>query len=64
VYGAVIMNIRRDKLLLVTDVNNRGYSFPKGKVNQNENGLECAVREVWEEIGFYCQNYISEEVIY
>jgi hypothetical protein len=34
------------------------YSFPKGKVNLNENGIMCAIREVWynlfirEEIGF------------
>jgi mRNA-decapping enzyme subunit 2 len=28
------------------------YSFPKGKVNENEEGIQCAIREVWEEIGF------------
>ena len=23
------------------------YSFPKGKVNENEAGIFCAIREVW-----------------
>ena len=37
------------------------YSFPKGKVNENESGLFCAIREVWEEIGFDIHNQITEE---
>ena len=37
------------------------YSFPKGKVNMNENGISCATREVWEEIGLNIQKNISEK---
>ena len=37
------------------------YSFPKGKVNENETGSQCAAREVWEEIGFNIENQISED---
>ena len=36
------------------------YSFPKGKINQKERELDCAAREVWEEIGFSITNLISE----
>ena len=36
------------------------YSFPKGKINENEANMYCAVRETWEEIGFNTQKYISE----
>ena len=39
------------------------YSFPKGKINQGENGLDCAVREVWEEVGYDISKQIEEEVI-
>jgi mRNA-decapping enzyme subunit 2 len=28
------------------------WSFPRGKINQDENDLDCAVREVYEETGF------------
>ncbi|KRX04722.1 NUDIX hydrolase domain protein [Pseudocohnilembus persalinus] len=37
------------------------YGFPKGKINENESGIQCAIREVWEEIGFNCEQYISED---
>ena len=32
------------------------YSFPKGKVNENEKPIDCAIREVWEEIGYDISN--------
>ncbi len=32
-------------------------------MNQNESGIECAKREVWEEIGFNVSDFISEKVI-
>jgi mRNA-decapping enzyme subunit 2 len=47
VYGAIIMNKTADKILLVMNFNCTNYSFPKGKVNMNENGISCAIREVW-----------------
>ncbi|KAJ8114283.1 hypothetical protein OPT61_g3809 [Boeremia exigua] len=28
------------------------WSFPRGKINKEEDDLDCAVREVWEETGF------------
>lgn len=38
------------------------YSFPKGKVNKNESGVECAIREVWEEVGYDISKKISDKV--
>ena len=35
--------------------------FPKGKANEGEPDLECAVREIQEEIGFNIRPYINEE---
>ncbi|KAI1264036.1 hypothetical protein F5Y18DRAFT_94422 [Xylariaceae sp. FL1019] len=53
VRGAVMLNEAMDAAVLV-----RGYkkgaswSFPRGKINKNEDDLDCAVREVYEETGY------------
>jgi len=33
-------------------MNKYNYGFPKGKINENESDIECAIREVYEEVGF------------
>lgn len=35
------------------------WSFPKGKVNENEDPVKCAIREVYEETGFDSSHLIS-----
>jgi len=52
VYGAILLNWEMDSILLVMNYRCTNYSFPKGKMNQNEMDYESAIREVWEEIGF------------
>lgn len=53
VCGAILLNQSLDKVLLVRGWNSKGtWTFPKGKMNQGETEMECAQREVWEEIGF------------
>ncbi|KAI1492060.1 hypothetical protein F5X96DRAFT_427838 [Biscogniauxia mediterranea] len=53
VRGAIMLNEAMDAAVLV-----RGYkkgaswSFPRGKINKDENDLDCAVREVYEETGY------------
>ncbi|KAI3337058.1 hypothetical protein HD806DRAFT_25862 [Xylariaceae sp. AK1471] len=53
VRGAVMLNDAMDAAVLV-----RGYkkgaswSFPRGKINKDEDDLDCAVREVYEETGY------------
>ncbi|CAO3589739.1 unnamed protein product [Absidia cylindrospora] len=42
-----------DKCLLVKGWSSKaGWGFPKGKINQNEENDNCAVREVLEETGY------------
>lgn len=49
-------------------MNKKYFNFPKGKVNEGEEGHLCAVREVWEEIGLdirelvHPENYIQYSV--
>ena len=63
VYGAILLNQSLDKVLLVMNWKQTSYGFPKGKINQNESEIDCAAREVWEEIGFSITNGITEKVL-
>lgn len=56
VRGAILLNEALDSVVLVKPWGKgSSWMFPRGKVNQNEDDLDCAVREVWEETGFHAQ---------
>ena len=53
-YGCVILNENYDKILIcvyLDDSNTQSklFDFPKGKIDESESGIDCAVREVEEE---------------
>ncbi|XP_002167956.1 m7GpppN-mRNA hydrolase [Hydra vulgaris] len=53
VYGAILLDEELENCLLVKGFHKKiSWGFPKGKVNKDEGGLECAAREVWEETGY------------
>lgn len=52
VYGAALLNKDMTKVLLLTGFKSRSWGFPKGKKNQGEDELKCALREVQEETGY------------
>lgn len=46
-YGAILLNEDMTQVLLVQSYwTKTSWGFPKGKVNQDEDPLNCAVREV------------------
>ncbi|WUR03218.1 mRNA decapping complex subunit 2 (DCP2) [Vairimorpha necatrix] len=59
VYGCIIFDSKLESVLIVRE-NERinSYGFPKGKKSKDESGLECAIREVKEEIGYDVSNKI------
>jgi len=60
VYGAIILNETLDKVLLVKGWYARSsWGFPKGKINKDEDEVSCAVREVYEEIGYDIKDKID-----
>lgn len=63
VYGAIILNERCDKVLLVQAFFSKtdSWGFPRGKVNKDESEVDCAVREVWEEVGYDLKRHICED---
>ncbi|ODN03776.1 m7GpppN-mRNA hydrolase [Orchesella cincta] len=50
-YGAILMNESLTKVVLVQGFRNQ-WGFPKGKVNEIEEPVSCAIREVFEETGY------------
>lgn len=56
VRGAIMLNEDMDQVVLVKGwKKGANWSFPRGKINKDENDLDCAVREVYEETGFDIQ---------
>ncbi|KAL1914972.1 uncharacterized protein VTP21DRAFT_7677 [Calcarisporiella thermophila] len=61
VCGAIILNEKLDKCLLVKGWSSRSsWGFPKGKINKDESEDSCAIREVYEETGFDISPYLVE----
>jgi mRNA-decapping enzyme subunit 2 len=59
-YGAILLTQDMKHCLLVQSFfAKNSWSFPKGKVNQDEDPVKCAIREVYEETGFDCGHLIN-----
>ncbi len=53
VRGAIMLNRAMDSVVLVKGwKKGANWSFPRGKINKDEDDLDCAVREVYEETGY------------
>lgn len=69
VYGCILLDETMEHVLLVRGTHERSYwTFPRGKLDPTKeqsnddktNGVSCAVREVWEEIGFNVSDRIDK----
>lgn len=59
-YGTILLTPDMQQCLLVQSFfAKNSWSFPKGKVNENEDPVKCAIREVYEETGFDCTHLIN-----
>ncbi|KAL1514469.1 hypothetical protein AB1Y20_003568 [Prymnesium parvum] len=58
--GAALLNPSMTKVLLVKSYRGNSWGFPKGKIDKDEDKVSCAIREVYEEIGFDCSALIDE----
>jgi mRNA-decapping enzyme subunit 2 len=53
VRGCIMLNVNMDKCILVKGwKSGASWSFPRGKIDQNEDDRDCAIRETLEETGF------------
>jgi len=64
VYGALLMNQDMTKLVLVCNYSGKSWMIPRGKMNEDESPIDCAIREVQEETGFNCRHLISKRTPY
>uniref|UniRef100_A0A6A7FXD0 mRNA-decapping enzyme 2 n=1 Tax=Hirondellea gigas TaxID=1518452 RepID=A0A6A7FXD0_9CRUS len=62
-YGGALVNPELNKVLLVQSYFGKSWSFPKGKIEQSETSVECAIREVKEEIDYDMTPYINPESV-
>ena len=61
-YGVLLLTRDLKKVLMVTSYHNKNsWGFPKGKINQGEDPLKCAAREVYEEVGYDCAHLLEED---
>ncbi len=51
-YGTILLNQDCTKVILCQDYNGKAWTFPAGKINQNERGVDAGARETYEETGF------------
>ncbi len=51
-YGTILLNQDCTKVILCQDYNGKAWTFPAGKINQNERGIDAGARETYEETGF------------
>lgn len=53
VRGAIMLDQDMEQVVLVKGwKKNASWSFPRGKINKDENDLDCAIRETYEETGY------------
>jgi mRNA-decapping enzyme subunit 2 len=60
VCGCILLNTTMTKVVLVCDWHSSGWMFPRGKINQHEKALQCAIRETKEETGFDASLHCNE----
>ncbi|MBI3308272.1 MAG: NUDIX domain-containing protein [Candidatus Melainabacteria bacterium] len=56
--GGIVLN--KDKKVLVVSQNGNSWSLPKGKIDEGEEKLEAATREIYEESGIKNLKLIKE----
>lgn len=62
-FGAILLSESLSHVLLVQSFFSKAsWGFPKGKVNQDETPVHCALREVLEETGFDASHIIQEDL--
>jgi mRNA-decapping enzyme subunit 2 len=60
VCGGILFSKDMTKVLMVKNLGSNNWVFPRGKIEKNEDEVECALREVFEETGFDASPHLTE----
>lgn len=61
VFGTILFSPKLTHVLLVEQINTcNNFTFPKGKKSKNETGVQCAIRETLEEVGYDASDKIVD----
>lgn len=62
-YGTILLNEAGNQIVLCQMYNSDTWTFPAGKINQGERGIEAAARETYEETGFdpHCLSGLTKQ---
>lgn len=60
--GALLFTKNFDRVLMVKHNWPNSWGFPQGKIDENEDPLECAIREIKEETSFDIRNLIDSRL--
>ncbi|CEF69794.1 m7GpppN-mRNA hydrolase [Strongyloides ratti] len=63
--GTIIVDSSLEYCLVLSMYSSsKNFGFPKGKINQNEELVDCAIRETYEETGFDCSSHIHKNIFF
>uniref|UniRef100_A0A0N5BAV8 mRNA-decapping enzyme 2 n=1 Tax=Strongyloides papillosus TaxID=174720 RepID=A0A0N5BAV8_STREA len=63
--GTIIVDSSLEYCLVLSMYSSsKNFGFPKGKINQNEDLVDCAIRETYEETGFDCSSHIQKNIFF
>lgn len=60
--GALIFNNNFEQVLMVQHMWPNSWGFPQGKMKENENQMDCAIREVYEETSYDIRTHINSDL--
>jgi 8-oxo-dGTP pyrophosphatase MutT (NUDIX family) len=60
VYGCILLDESKTHCVVVRSWQGKNWAFPRGKINRNEDQLDCAIRETYEETGYDARHLVAE----
>ena len=57
-FGVILLDSSMQQTVMMQSYGGKSWSWPKGKMNQGEEPMACAIRETFEEVGYDCSAHV------